>query len=191
MGRSLLDFLIAGAICKEETTSCGSQFSHIKSMLFVKIWFLQWDSPLLLHPSLGFTAYYYQPTHDFNFVTNFSSMVGVQALEILTGCYILVHVILTFISLFKMWRQYIYLHYDMSLLALWYEFTCTMIWVRSWFLSISHAISQGNTVAAMGSFKGLKQIRRIVEECMLNKMHPVYNIKVNWYVFYQADFCVI
>nr|XP_025608925.1 KRR1 small subunit processome component homolog isoform X2 [Arachis hypogaea] len=37
---------------------------------------------------------------------------------------------------------------------------------------------KGNTVAAMGSFKGLKQVRRIVEECMLNKMHPVYNIKV-------------
>jgi len=39
----------------------------------------------------------------------------------------------------------------------------------------------------MGSFKGLKQVRRIVEECMLNKMHPVYNIKVNLFVFYQAD----
>ncbi|XP_047160927.1 KRR1 small subunit processome component [Vigna umbellata] len=41
-----------------------------------------------------------------------------------------------------------------------------------------YILVQGNTVAAMGSFKGLKQIRRIVEECMLNKMHPVYNIKV-------------
>ncbi|MCI04959.1 KRR1 small subunit processome component, partial [Trifolium medium] len=51
----------------------------------------------------------------------------VQALEILTGCYILV---------------------------------------------------QGNTVSVMGSYKGLKQVRRIVEECMLNKMHPVYNIKI-------------
>jgi len=40
----------------------------------------------------------------------------------------------------------------------------------------------------MGSFKGLKQVRRIVEECMLNKMHPVYNIKVKWFVFHQADF---
>ncbi|KAG4990626.1 hypothetical protein JHK87_024083 [Glycine soja] len=51
---------------------------------------------------------------------------GVQALEILTGCFILV---------------------------------------------------QGNTIAVMGSFIGLKQVRRIVEECMMNKMHPVYNIK--------------
>lgn len=38
---------------------------------------------------------------------------------------------------------------------------------------------QGNTVAAMGSFKGLKQVRKVVEECILNKMHPVYNIKVS------------
>lgn len=37
---------------------------------------------------------------------------------------------------------------------------------------------QGNTVAAMGSFKGLKQVRRIVEDCIQNKMHPVYHIKV-------------
>ena len=30
----------------------------------------------------------------------------------------------------------------------------------------------------MGSFKGLKQVRRIVEDCIKNKMHPVYHIKV-------------
>ncbi|XP_071722687.1 KRR1 small subunit processome component-like [Rutidosis leptorrhynchoides] len=41
-----------------------------------------------------------------------------------------------------------------------------------------YILVQGYTVAAMGSFKGLKQIRRIVEDCMLNQMHPVYHVKV-------------
>jgi ribosomal RNA assembly protein len=41
-----------------------------------------------------------------------------------------------------------------------------------------YILVQGYTVAAMGSFKGLKQLRRIVEDCMLNQMHPVYHIKV-------------
>ncbi|CAM8977868.1 unnamed protein product [Rhodiola kirilowii] len=41
-----------------------------------------------------------------------------------------------------------------------------------------YILVQGNTVAAMGSFKGLKQVRKVVEECILNKMHPVYNIKI-------------
>jgi len=41
-----------------------------------------------------------------------------------------------------------------------------------------YILVQGNTVAAMGSFKGLKQLRRIVEDCILNKMHPVYHVKI-------------
>lgn len=45
-------------------------------------------------------------------------------------------------------------------------------------LSGCYILVQGNTVSAMGSFKGLKQVRRIVEDCLLNKMHPVYHIKV-------------
>jgi ribosomal RNA assembly protein len=35
---------------------------------------------------------------------------------------------------------------------------------------------QGNTVSAMGSFKGLKEVRRVVEDCMKN-IHPIYYVK--------------
>ena len=35
---------------------------------------------------------------------------------------------------------------------------------------------QGNTVSVMGSYKGLKQVRKVVEDCMQNK-HPIYHIK--------------
>lgn len=45
---------------------------------------------------------------------------------------------------------------------------------------------QGNTVAAMGSFKGLKQVRRIIEDCIQNKMHPIYHIKVQTLVCFSC-----
>lgn len=35
---------------------------------------------------------------------------------------------------------------------------------------------QGNTVSAMGPYKGLKELRRIVLDCMKN-IHPIYRIK--------------
>lgn len=35
----------------------------------------------------------------------------------------------------------------------------------------------------MGSFKGLKQVRRIVEDCIKNIKHPVYHIKVIGLIF--------
>lgn len=39
-----------------------------------------------------------------------------------------------------------------------------------------YMLVQGNTVAVMGPFKGLKTVRRIVEGCMKND-HPIYHIK--------------
>jgi ribosomal RNA assembly protein len=39
-----------------------------------------------------------------------------------------------------------------------------------------YLLVQGNTVAVMGSFHGLKKARRIVEDCMRN-VHPIYHIK--------------
>jgi ribosomal RNA assembly protein len=41
-------------------------------------------------------------------------------------------------------------------------------------LARTHA--QGNTVSAMGPYKGLKSLRRIVEDCIKN-IHPIYHIK--------------
>lgn len=40
----------------------------------------------------------------------------------------------------------------------------------------ARATPQGNTVSAMGPYKGLKALRRIVEDC-INNVHPIYHIK--------------
>ncbi|CRG86860.1 hypothetical protein PISL3812_03872 [Talaromyces islandicus] len=43
-------------------------------------------------------------------------------------------------------------------------------------LTGTYILVQGNTVSAMGPFKGLKELRRVVEDCMAN-IHPIYHVK--------------
>ena len=44
-------------------------------------------------------------------------------------------------------------------------------------LTECYIMVQGTTVSMMGPYKGLKTARRIVEDCIQNKNHPIYHIK--------------
>ncbi|PKS08890.1 hypothetical protein jhhlp_003503 [Lomentospora prolificans] len=43
-------------------------------------------------------------------------------------------------------------------------------------LTQTYILVHGNTVSAMGPYKGLKEVRRVIEDCMAN-IHPIYHIK--------------
>ena len=43
-------------------------------------------------------------------------------------------------------------------------------------LTQTYILVQGNTVSCMGGYKSLKEVRRVVEDCMAN-IHPIYHIK--------------
>lgn len=43
-------------------------------------------------------------------------------------------------------------------------------------LTSTYILVHGNTVSVMGPYKGLKEVRRVVEDCMDN-VHPIYKVK--------------
>lgn len=43
-------------------------------------------------------------------------------------------------------------------------------------LTQTYILVHGNTVSVMGPYKGLKEVRRVIEDCMAN-VHPIYQLK--------------
>jgi len=53
-------------------------------------------------------------------------------------------------------------------------------------LTQTYILVHGNTVSVMGPFKGLKEVRRVVEDTMQN-VHPIYMIKELMYVGFHPE----
>lgn len=43
-----------------------------------------------------------------------------------------------------------------------------------------HIVVYGNTATILGSVKAIKNVKKVIDDCMSN-VHPIYNIKVNFY----------